>query len=732
MSLAALTRTEIATTLGVIPLWHADGALQAGRPAVLFINRLLAPPAAAGLATALASEADLFWMQMPGDGAPYLARTDIAGVAAAVSEAIGQALADRPLVLAGQGAGAAIALAVRGAPIARLVAIEPELEPATAWPVLPIFRKLARERPAIRPLVKALYGALPDGSDAPSSLGVLDDLAAPADVLVGEEPLFPQRPVKRPPSLVGEAVRERLRGMASVKLHVAPRAGSALLDQAAERVVQLLRQAAISSQAAAGFDPAVLIWTPLAARNAAYVGKSAERFVAQYARLNPSARLALAATPQALRGGPFDLIVAGALAMGDLAVVAASLATDGVLVASLDQAPPADALERAGLSAQATHASSLDLDRFDDADAEGGPAAGRVVLVARRGPPAPRTRLRIVAYAQRMMDVRTRLPAQALRNEPSLAVAYQHAPIGKMRDDTVFVLQRPAERQLGLWRTFMDMAISARSIIVLENDDHPEVINKALNRPTNPEDLEMFRYAHAVQTSTPELAALFGRYNPNVEVFPNAVFDLPPFPQRPWTPRIFYGALARGDFPAQMARSLDATLKAFPDAAFEVVGDRGVFDALPTANKRFHGYMAYEAYLDLMAQCSILLTPLEGAHYETKSDTKFLDAASRGLSTIASPTAYGASVRHGDNGLIVQGLEGWAPALASLLADPAAAAAMAHRAWSYVRDERMFAHQSARRRDWYAGLMARREALNAAAISRIPGLAEHLAAKAST
>ena len=60
MSLAALTRTEIATTLGVIPLWHADGALQAGRPAVLFINRLLAPPAAAGLATPLASEADLF------------------------------------------------------------------------------------------------------------------------------------------------------------------------------------------------------------------------------------------------------------------------------------------------------------------------------------------------------------------------------------------------------------------------------------------------------------------------------------------------------------------------------------------------------------------------------------------------------------------------------------------------------------------------------------------------
>jgi len=274
--------------------------------------------------------------------------------------------------------------------------------------------------------------------------------------------------------------------------------------------------------------------------------------------------------------------------------------------------------------------------------------------------------------------------------------------------------------------------IQHRAIIVLEYDDHPEVIAKALSKTVSDDDWSIFAYAHAVQTSTPELAAVLGRHNPEVKVFGNAAFDLPPFPDRPFAPRIFYGALARGDFPAQMARSLAPTLRAHPEASFEVVGDKSVFDALPTDNKRFHALMPYEAYLELMGTCSVLLTPLEGAHYETKSDTKFLDAASRGLVTIASPAAYGATVRHGDNGLIADGLAAWAPLLDQVLADPQGSADMASRAWTYVRDQRMFSHQIAARRDWYAGLMARREDLNAAVVSRIPGLAQLIAAQPQT
>ena len=733
LSLAALTRTVFPTTLGDIPLWCAAGALDSPRPVVLFINRPLAPTTGfEGMRAALGGQADLFWMQMPGDQAPHLASASMAAFAAAAGEAIGKAFGARPVLLAGQGMGATLALAVRAPTVGRILAIEPELVPATAWPVLPTFRKIYRERPAIRPLLKALYGASPDGADAPSNLALIDALSVPVDVVVGDEPLMPQRPVKRAPSLVGEPERQALRARPDVRLSIAPRSGTALLDQAPDTVRQALREALAALAAQTSFDPALLVWAPLTARRVAYVGRGPEAFAAAYGGRNPAAAIFAVEALAGLAERDLDLIVAADLAATPAADLAARLGDGGVLIAGARDG--AHDLAAAGFDPIGRHPTPVSLDRFDDTSDAANPPDGPQVLVARfKAPAAPRSlKLRIVSYAQRMMDIRTRLPAQALRCEPALSVAYQHAPIGRLHHDTVFVLQRPAERKLELWRPFMQAVIQHRAIIVLEYDDHPEVIAKALSKTVSDDDWSIFAYAHAVQTSTPELAAVLGRHNPEVKVFRNAAFDLPPFPDRPFAPRIFYGALARGDFPAQMARSLAPTLRAHPEASFEVVGDKSVFDALPTDNKRFHALMPYEAYLDLMGTCSVLLTPLEGVHYETKSDTKFLDAASRGLVTIASPAAYGATVRHGDNGLIADCLAAWAPLLDQVLADPQGSADMASRAWTYVRDQRMFSHQIAARRDWYAGLMARREDLNAAVVSRIPGLAQLIAAQPQT
>lgn len=733
MSLAALIKTVFTTSLGEVPLWHAAGAQVSPRPVVLFINRPLAPTTAfEALRAAIGDQADLYWMQLPGDQAPHLRDVSLAAFAAAVQEAVGQAFGARPVLLAGQGMGATLALAVQAPTVGRILAIEPELDPATAWPVLPAFRKIYRERPAIRPLLKALYGASPDGADAPSNLALIEALAVPVDVVVGEEPLMPQRPVKRAPSLVGEPERAALRARPGVRIRVAPRAGTALLDQAPDLIGQALREAVAALAAQTSFDPALLVWAPLTARRVGYVGRWPDAFAAAYARRNPSAAIFAAEALAELDARDLDLIVVADLAATALAGLAAHHADGGVLIAGMADGAPEPAAEAFDIVGR--HPAQVSLDRFDDTDEAAVPAGGAQVLVARFKAPAapPPLTLRLVSYAQRMMDIRTRLPAQALRGEPALRVAYQHAPIGKLRHDTVFVLQRPAERKLDLWAKFMEGVMRHRAIIVLEYDDHPEVIAKALSKTVSADDWSIFTYAHAVQTSTPELAAVFGRYNPEVQVFANAAFDLPPFPQRPFAPKIFYGALARGDFPAEMARSLAPTLAAHPAASFEVVGDRGVFDALPTNNKRFHPLMPYEAYLDLMGTCSVLLTPLEGDHYETKSDTKFLDAASRGLVTIASPAAYGATIRHGENGLIASSLAEWAPLLGRVLGDPRGSGEMAHRAWTYVRDQRMFGHQVAARRDWYAGLMARREALNAAVVSRLPGLGALIDAEPKT
>ena len=85
-------------------------------------------------------------------------------------------------------------------------------------------------------------------------------------------------------------------------------------------------------------------------------------------------------------------------------------------------------------------------------------------------------------------------------------------------------------------------------------------------------------------------------------------------------------------------------------------------------------------------------------------------------------------IRHGENGLLARDVGDWAPLLRQALTDEAARERMARAAWEEVRSQRMFAHQAARRRDWYWSLWERRAELNEALMSRVPGLREAHAA----
>jgi hypothetical protein len=292
----------------------------------------------------------------------------------------------------------------------------------------------------------------------------------------------------------------------------------------------------------------------------------------------------------------------------------------------------------------------------------------------------------------------------------------------------LLILQRPALVEAEGWRTWMQLAIRQGWIFVMEYDDHPELVAEVKGRTLTPTDWNRFGYVHAVQTSTETLARVFSAHNPEVKVFPNAVFDLAPFPKPLATPRIFYGAVTRGGFAVQVAASLGPAIADHPQAEFVVMADRAVFDALPTTRKTFVDYTPYGQYLQLMASCSISLSPIEARlHQDTKSDAKFLDAARSGVLTIASPTAYAGTIRHGETGLIAETVEDWAPMLQRALSDEPARAAMARAAWDYVREERMFACQLPQRKAWYRSLWERREALNAGVLARLPGLAGMLA-----
>jgi len=329
------------------------------------------------------------------------------------------------------------------------------------------------------------------------------------------------------------------------------------------------------------------------------------------------------------------------------------------------------------------------------------------------------------------MDIRTRLPAQALRSAPEVAVVYS-GPTFRLpqlpRDmPKVLILQRPAMVDVESWRGALALAIRNDWLLVLEYDDHPELVAQVKGRVLTATDWARYGYPHGVQTSTPQLGELFARFNPEVKVFANAAFEIAPFPERPAPRRVFYGAVWRGEFAARVVRTLGPVAEEFPEVEFVVVGDRAVFDALPAARKVFHDYVPYETYLQMMGESAVSLSPIEGRlHQDSKSDAKFLDAASHGVLTLASPTIYADTIRHGETGLIAERVEDWAPLLAGALRDEPARLAMAQAAWTYVRDERMFADRMPERLAWYRDLWARREALTAGVVVRLPGLAEAL------
>ena len=347
--------------------------------------------------------------------------------------------------------------------------------------------------------------------------------------------------------------------------------------------------------------------------------------------------------------------------------------------------------------------------------------------------PRPAAQFSLLANSPAFLDVRTRLPAQQLETLPSLLVTYGERNVTLPRSapeiPKILLQQRGWKGDGDAWLRQLGDLIGKQWVVITEHDDHPDLFRE-LGRG-QPEGMEFaLSAAHAVQTSTPALVEAFKPMNAEVRRFDNALFSLPPFVDRSeGAPKVFYGALNRERFSGSIARALTPAIQASPRVEFVVVHDKAFFEALPTQRKRFLPAMPYEAYLRTMSECHIALMPLEGTFGESfKSDIKFLEASGMGLATIASPAVYAQTIVDGETGLIAESEKDWAPALARLLKDRALRTRMARNAWDYVRSERMFAYQTAERRDWYLSVWDRRLELTASLVQRHPKLAEHLPA----
>ena len=311
-------------------------------------------------------------------------------------------------------------------------------------------------------------------------------------------------------------------------------------------------------------------------------------------------------------------------------------------------------------------------------------------------------------------------PLQALRTDPTVLAHFATNTELKLRDGDaprVFILHRPAlsgERGVARVRTLL----SEGWVIVTEFDDHPAHFGMLDNA-----DELAFRGVHAVQTSTPALAAILRPFNPEVVVFPNAMRTLPDIRNflDPQALTLFFGALNREqDWAPLMPVLNEVAEKAGDRLRFCVVHDQAFFDALHTPHKRFTPTCDYETYLQLLGQSEISLMPLGDTPFNrAKSDLKFIEAGACRVASLASHIVYADSVDDGRTGLLFSEPEALRDRLLRLVAMPELARDIGDAARRYVAAERMLAYQVAPRIAWYRALWARRAELTSALYARL-------------
>ncbi|MCC7273623.1 MAG: glycosyltransferase [Alphaproteobacteria bacterium] len=356
--------------------------------------------------------------------------------------------------------------------------------------------------------------------------------------------------------------------------------------------------------------------------------------------------------------------------------------------------------------------------------------AGRSFLVvALRGPLPPpmfiNARLRdpTLGANAAMSEVRVERPLRFLASYPNLVIRVERDPAPMSppgRDRSIFIHQRPILRRP--WGLDLLRELRRRNyVVVLEFDDHPSFWpDIALH------DYLTFAGPHAVQTSTPALADVLRRYNPNVAVFRNDIAELPPpRPPRPGPVRVFYGSLNRAASIEPLTEGINRVLRTAKVAtATAVILDREFFDRLETPRKSYSGMIDQARHRTLVSQADIVLLPLADTEFNRcKSDLSFIEAAARGAVVIASPVVYGSSVVDGETGFLYRSPAEFEEKFDRLIHDTALRRRLAANAYAYVRRSRLLKDSFRERYAWYQSLLDRKSELDAAAAERVPELA---------
>lgn len=258
-------------------------------------------------------------------------------------------------------------------------------------------------------------------------------------------------------------------------------------------------------------------------------------------------------------------------------------------------------------------------------------------------------------------------------------------------------------------------------VIVSEIDDDPHHWQGFINN-----DFYAYRGVHAVTVSTEPLAQMIRQWNPNVQIFPNAIFELPHIPSQT-TPkqsgqvRIFFGALNRlSDWQAIHPQMLALT-QAYPQIHWVIVHEQAVFDSLPAdCQKSFHPTLNHNDYLKVMAECDISLLPLNDTPFNRlKSDLKLIESCASGVVPVCSPIVYADHPKHQEVALFANTAQDWYEQIKTLIENPDHLANYKQKGLGYVKAERLHSQQAPLRETYYRQLVDNQTTLEAQRQARI-------------
>lgn len=233
----------VQTSLGPVPLWGDFDRFRADRPLVFVVRGAFAAPDEWTIIAKWLPEADVVFAHLPGINTPLFAENSIAAFARGFDEILA-GLSRSKIYLLGLSTGALVALAMRSADA--LIAVEPPLTPSAMWPLIPVFRSISAEHPLAGQWVEDVFGITADQSGN-LDFGYLLADCLPGFVLIGGEPLAPERAIEAIPSLVTAADRAKIAATPCLRVMVVPGAGHNVLAHARGKQLVALAYRQVSS-----------------------------------------------------------------------------------------------------------------------------------------------------------------------------------------------------------------------------------------------------------------------------------------------------------------------------------------------------------------------------------------------------------------------------------------------------------------------------------------------------